>query len=663
MALLVLAALTQLVGPHIPAQPLPLPGVRRAQLAGISLPSAPHFHYAKTFVEGGAMQIAVDPQKYPEIVGQNGYLYVVRHKSLAEWVADPTLVEVRSAAQTVFFPGPDLASCTLPVLFGPVSGDNGVQFGKDYDLVLDLNFNTILDEGDFIDGLEGEPGMWVTVPPQNNGPYAVTEVLYNGGTLLRQDIYFPSNIASLGQLPLVVVSHGNGHNYQWYDHIGYHLASWGFVVMSHENNTGPGPDAASLTTLSNTDHLLSNLATIASGALQGHIDTHRIAWIGHSRGGEGVARAYDRLFDGTSSAVNYQLADIQLVSSIAPTDFLGPASANPHAVNYHLWVGGADSDVNGCADCSLCQSFHLHDRAEGTRHSISLHGVGHGAFHNGGGDLWAAGPCIVSRNDTHVLMKAHLLPLVQHYLRAAPAAKDFLWRQWEQFAPPGVPNSSCIVVDLQYSEGALLGKLVVDDFQTQNSTTINSTLGAVSFTVESLTENRLDDGDSVFTASGADPMNGMTLGGASDSTRGVVFQWTNADREYITTVPGGPRDLRGFEALSFRACQATRDAATTATLGDLVFSVALKDATGQRGILSLRAYGGGLEEPYQRTSCGTGAGWGNEMETIRMPLIDFARVNPALDLKKITQIEFLFGPSYGDSRGRIGLDDIEFHRP
>ena len=33
-------------------------------------------------------------------------------------------------------------------------------------------------------------------------------------------------------------------------------------------------------------------------------------------------------------------------------DFQGTAVANPHDVPYHLWTGGADSDVNGCADCS-----------------------------------------------------------------------------------------------------------------------------------------------------------------------------------------------------------------------------------------------------------------------------------------------------------------------
>jgi len=669
MMLLAFAWLTQAlvgqqsVGVAQRAVPAALPGVVRTELAGIAMSVAPHFDHVTSFVEGGALSIAVDPVRHPQIVGANAYLYIVRHKSLAEWIADPTLVEVRSAAQAVYFPGPDIQGCTLPVLFGPVPGSNGVEFGVDYDLVLDMNFNTLLDAGDLIDGLDGKPGMWVTVPPQANGPYAATEILHNGGTLLRQNIFYPSNIATLGQLPLVVISHGNGHNYQWYDHLGLHLASWGFVVMSHENNTGPGPDSAALTTLSNTDHFLGNLGTIGGGALQGHVDNTRIAWIGHSRGGEGVARAYDRLFDGTNTAVNYQLSSIKLVSSIAPTDFLGTASAYPHAVNYHLWVGGADSDVNGCADCNICQSFHLLDRAEGTSHSISLHGVGHGAFHNGGGDLWANGPCIVSRADTHVLMKAHLLPLIQHYLKGAPAAKDFFTRQWESLALPGVPSSNCIVVDLQYTEGPALAPRVIDDFQTQNATNVSSSGAAVSFTVDNLTEARLDDLDAAFTASSSDAMNGMTMGNASDTTRGIVFQWTNADRDLMFTVPAGLRDVRGFEALSFRAAQSTRDAGTTSTLGDLVFQVALRDEAGRRAQLSIRAYGGGIEEPYQRTGCGSGAGWGNEFETVRMRLEDFRRVQPALDLSRIDRIEFLFGPSFGDARGRLGLDDVEFHRP
>src|SRR6185436_19731769 len=107
----------------------------------------------------------------------------------------------------------------------PINGDVGDLFGHAYDLVLDLNWNTVLDAGDVIDGLGDTPGMWVVEPPQLAGHHAVTEVLYTGGTWLGQDLYYPSDIASMGQLPVVVVSHGNGHNYTWYDHIGNHLAS------------------------------------------------------------------------------------------------------------------------------------------------------------------------------------------------------------------------------------------------------------------------------------------------------------------------------------------------------------------------------------------------------------------------------------------------------
>src|SRR5262249_10786524 len=156
------------------------------------------------------------------------------------------------------------------------------------------------------------------------------------------DIYYPTNVAQLGALPLIVVAHGNGHNYQWYDHIGYHMASWGYVVMSHENNTGPGIESAATTTLRNTNVFVANLDVIDGGALLGHVDSHQMVWIGHSRGGEGVVRAYKRLVDGDPIATLYSAADVKLVSSMAPTDFLGTLQSDPMGVTYQLWTGGAD---------------------------------------------------------------------------------------------------------------------------------------------------------------------------------------------------------------------------------------------------------------------------------------------------------------------------------
>ena len=59
----------------------------------------------------------------------------------------------------------------------------------------------------------------------------------------------------------------------------------------------------------------------------------------------------------------------------------------------------------------------LHDRATGYRQSISLHGVGHGDFHNGGGSSVASGPCLVGRANTHRIMKGYLLPMLELYIR------------------------------------------------------------------------------------------------------------------------------------------------------------------------------------------------------------------------------------------------------
>jgi hypothetical protein len=494
-------------------------------------------------------------------------------------------------------------------------------------------------------------------------------VFFSGGTTFtREDIYFPSNIEALGTLPLIVVSHGNGHNYTWYDHIGYHMASWGYVVMSHANNTGPGIETASVSTLRNTDLFLDSLDVIAGGRLEGHVDRHRIVWMGHSRGGEGVARAYRKLMNHTPLATLYSVEDVKLVSSIAPTDFLGVGVSDMGAAPYHLWTGGADSDVNGCANCDICQTFHLLERADGTRLSTSLHGAGHGDFHDGDGGAFAAGPCRIGRVRTHQIMRAYLLPLVQFALDDNPACLDYLTRQWEEFRASSAPDPAlmvnrCVVVDLMYLPGPERERLMIDDFQSEPGLTRSSSGAEVRFSPELATwlrEGRFDDPNNAFSAGGSDAMNGMTLAGPGDTSAGCVFEWSDSDQWLMFEVPEGERDLGALRTLSFRAAQSTRDSLTTAEMGDLTFDVQLSDSSRRGSTIRISAYGGGVEEPYQRASCGAGNGWANEFETIRIPLADFRRDGNPLDLGDVVAITFLFGPSHGSRSGRIGLDEVEF---
>jgi hypothetical protein len=155
-------------------------------------------------------------------------------------------------------------------------------------------------------------------------------------------------------------------------------------------------------------------------------------------------------------------------------------------------------------------------------------------------------------------------------------------------------------------------------------------------------------------------MNGMTEGGASDTTKGVVFDWNGVDRTMSFEIVAESRDVSTYQYLSFRAAQGTRHPLTDQALGGRTFTVTLRDANGIASSINVGAYGDGIRAPYQRTGCGVGAGWGNEFETIRARLGDFLNNGSGLDLTNIVAIDFQFGPSYGSSAGRLGLDDIEF---
>src|SRR5262249_50273984 len=162
---------------------------------------------------------------------------------------------------------------------------------------------------------------------------------------------------------------------------------------------------------------------------------------------------------------------------------------------YHIWVGGADADVSGCPSSDVTQSYHIHDRAAGTRMGIGLYGVGHGDFHdNFAASEVASDPCLIGRPETHTIMRGYFVPLAEVFLEGNIPGQDFLWRQWEHFRPIGSPDfDPCVVVNVQYRPSTLVpGVFVLDDFQSNPSTTVSSSGGAVSGTVNIVAEGRMD---------------------------------------------------------------------------------------------------------------------------------------------------------------------------
>ncbi|MCI0362439.1 MAG: hypothetical protein L0219_01070 [Phycisphaerales bacterium] len=649
--LLVISNWGPCTGPSVPTA---------SQLAGLSLASYPFFDYALAFNAGMTVQLAVDPFLHPDLANVTADAYIVADRTALQWESDQSLVDVRPAGpQSITFAGADLPSNTFTIDSGTLSGVAGTGVGAGYDIVIDANRNAILDAGDVIDGADG-PGIAVVHDLTLSGPLAVTSATYTGGTFLGQRTYYPTDIASMGQLPLVVVSHGNGHQYTWYDYLLSHLASYGYVAMSHQNNTSPGVEAASTTTINNTNYLLGNLGTIAGGVLNGHVDPDTIIWIGHSRGGEGVVRAYDRLFDGTVNPTNFGLQDIVLVSSIAPTDFLGTASANPHAVPYHLIYGSSDGDVCGCPDNDIADSFNVFERSIGPRVSTYIHGADHNDFNCCGvNDFQGPANSAIGGPEARDVAKAVYLALIKYTLEGNLAAKDFLWRQWETLHPIGVNATTIVVNDLRNPTGAA-EDLIIDDFQTQSSTTISSSGGAVAFDVLSLSEGVCHDNNTSFTWLVSDVMNGMVRGRIGDTGRCIVFNYNAPETPAFLEFEVLPAlaDWSSKACLSFRAAQGTRHPETIALLGDSTFVVTLRDGSGAASTINIGAYSGGIEEPYPRTGYGTGAGWQNEYEVIRIRLHDFLANGSPLDLANIVAVRFEFGGAASTPRGRLMLDDL-----
>ena len=646
--------------------PCPATAPIATELASIQATVAPYAIYLDSFNVGATVNLAVDPLKFPDLAGDVVDVYVVPNRTAAEWSASSALTDVRGVPQTIAL----AANPTTPniaLTMTGVTGGNGLSPGRGFDLVVDANRDGVLGDGDLIDGAGDEPGFWYVVDLAAAGPLAVSQIAsYDVNdpdildTMELERIYYPTSIATLGVRPLVVISHGNGHNYAWYDYLGSHLASWGYVVMSHQNDTVPGIETASTTTLEHTESFLAQLATIGGGVLNGRVDGDVIVWIGHSRGGEGIARGYDRLFDGTFTSPNYQIGDIRLLISIAPTDFLGTASANPHGVPFMLMYGSADGDVCGCPDSDIGDSFNILERAEGLRQSTYVHGADHNDFNCCGFNDFA-GPTgtAIGNAEAQDVMKAASLAMIRRVVENDSSAEEYLWRQYESLRPISVASTTTVINEWI---AAPENRIVLDNFQTNTSTTVSSSGGAVTLVgVANEAEGLQNDNNTAFTWVTTDPMNGATRGRTTDLTRAFVMNWTIAS-SINWTVPPDRRDFTQGKFLSMRAAQGTRHPQTIALLGDLTYTVTLIDELGEETSLQISALGGGVEEPYQRTGFGTGTGWQNAMETIRLPLSAFTSSGSALDLTRIASVLVQFGGTSGSAQGRLVIDDLQIEK-
>ena len=638
------------------------------QLAGNSLTQYPHFEFVKAFNVNSTVEVAIDPTLHPEIIGQTADIYIVEAKNVNEWGLDPSLIDVTSSGYfTVVFNesgGIQENRFTVSEAYEMNSSswvdatNEYTGLGHGYDVVIDMNQNGTFDGNDLIDGYGNEAGLYVIHDVTQSGPLDVsTSDTYSVGTIFgippdetHEILYYPTEIATMNPLPLIVISHGSGHEYIWYDHIALHMASYGYVVMAHENmDIAVGHN--------HTDAILEMQDEIVGGVLNGKIDADRIIWIGHSHGAVNVAKSYHKIVTGVYVPTNYTAESIVLISSMLPPGGFASEGDMPHDVNFHMWTASGDDLVSGAANFDLLQTFQLYERATGWRMSTIVQGTGHAWFHNGEEQFgpWFQGPCSIEKEGTHLVQKGLFLPLIKHFAENNIPAGDFLYRQYESFHPIGVDISNpCFVVTNECRPNPSdTNVYIIDDYQTAESENISSSDGAVSFTVDNLTEGRLDDNNLYFNWTSSDPFNGATQAGPEDDSRGVVFDWDNTDLYYEWEIIPEVQDFSKYTYISFRGAQGTQHPYTLEVLGDLTFSLTLRDGNNVSRSINIGAYGGGLEQPYQRQG-----GWHNELERIRIRITDFMTGGADFDLINIVAVRIDVGPSWGSNEGRIVVDEL-----
>ena len=191
--------------------------------------------------------------------------------------------------------------------------------------------------------------------------------------------------------------------------------------------------------------------------------TGEMSWIGHSRGGEAVAIAYDDMVEGRFTSPRFNTDTLVSIHSIAPTVFLGASRADPHGIPFHLIAGGSEGDVTGGPDCPVCEYPRIAAYATGRTLTTYVHGAGHNDFHGGNGWNDSTGPDLIGKPRTQAIAKATFLGVLEWHHRGAAVFEELFTR-----GNQGWPLSSLNPADVvarSLVPGPSDGAVFIDDFQ------------------------------------------------------------------------------------------------------------------------------------------------------------------------------------------------------
>ena len=219
-------------------------------------------------------------------------------------------------------------------------------------------------------------------------------------TEVRGRIYAPKN---LEKAPVLFVAHGNHRfttkNYLGYDYLGKYLAKRGIAVVSVDMNMLNGfmkyglsneNDARAVLFLENIQNIVSRNKN-KNSILFNRFDPEKIALLGHSRGGEAAAIAYNfnelNLHPDDGNISHKYKFNISAVITISPTyDQYSPADKNIvlKDVDYLSLGGTNDADVKGFEGMLLYDNVFFTGEKDKFKAALYIGYANHGNFNS----LW-----------------------------------------------------------------------------------------------------------------------------------------------------------------------------------------------------------------------------------------------------------------------------------
>ncbi len=206
-----------------------------------------------------------------------------------------------------------------------------------------------------------------------------------------------------GPFPVVLMVHGNHLMEQFsdegYGYLGELLASRGVIAISVDENflnfsawSGIPDQDMKLRAWMLLKHIgqLQQFAADTTSRFYGKIDFRQIALIGHSRGGQAVAMAADRVqwfsYDaGLPLASSYQ---IKGVVAIAPTDtYVDGRQAKLHDISYLTLQGAKDADLVNFNGDRQYSRVDIAEGADAFKTSLYIAGANHSQFNTAWGEF------------------------------------------------------------------------------------------------------------------------------------------------------------------------------------------------------------------------------------------------------------------------------------